>query len=148
MKIMKLFFMLMLVTSAVFTLSCTTEPGTVEAINSASSDRRNIIGIEISNLTTSQRAIASYGGEGVYVSAVIPGHPASIAGVQVGDIILGINSIPVSTVSDALEVINNLEGGRKYPFRLHRSLGKPGLKHIIAYILIEKIQERSIGRIS
>jgi len=148
MKITKLLIMPMVVASIVFAPSCTTNPGTVEAINSASFDRRNIIGIEISNLTTAQRAVTGFRREGVYISAVIPGHPASIAGVQPGDIILRINSSPVYNVSDALTIINDLEGGRKYPFEIYRSLGKHGLKHIIAHILVEKIQEQAIGRIS
>ncbi len=128
--------------------SCTSDPGSLEAMNSASMDRRNIIGIELTNITGPQRARGKYAGEGVYVSAVIPQHPASFAGVQAGDIIVSINSLTVSSVSEALTVINELEGGRKYPFQIYRMLAKPESRHLIAYVLIEEVQERAISRIS
>lgn len=145
----------MLLTSSLLTLSCTTDPGTVEAINSASASCRNIIGVELANVTNAQRVSTKYGGEGVYVSAVIPHHSASMAGVRAGDIIMSINSIPVTEVSEALMVINGLEGGRKYPFGIYRMTEKSESKYFIAHvlifkanILIEKVQERAIGRIS
>ena len=45
--------------------------GRVEAIDSASEDRRNIIGIEISTATDEQKAMTGCAEGGVYVSAVI-----------------------------------------------------------------------------
>lgn len=143
---MKMLIMLVGITTVLS--SCTSDPGSLEAMNSASMDRRNIIGIELTNITGPQRGGRNYVEEGVYVSAVIPQHPASLAGVKAGDIIMSINSIPVSDVSEALTVINGLEGGRRYPFQIYRMKAKPELKHFIAYILIEKVQERAISRIS
>ncbi len=151
----RIFRVIMLLTSSFLTLSCATDSGTVEAINSASASRRNIIGVELANIANTQRASTKYGGEGVYVSAVIPHHPASMAGVKAGDIIMSINSIPVANVSEALMVISELEGGRKYPFRIYRMTEKSESKYLIAHVLIfkanilvEKVQERAIGRIS
>lgn len=147
-KLSKALTIPMFITSALFTVSCTPDPGMVEAMNSASQDCRNLIGIEITNITDEQRAVTQYGGEGVYVTAVIPQHPASMAGLKVGDIIVAVNSIPVTDVSDALAVVNGLEGGRKYPFHIYRITPKPGPKYFSAHVLIEKVQERAIGRIS
>ena len=154
-NVLKYFTVITLLTSPLLVLSCTTDPGSVEAMNSASKQCRNIIGIEISNISNEQRIATKYAGAGVYVSAVIPKHPADIAGLKPGDIILSINSTPVSNVSEALMVINELEAGRNYPFRICRMTTKLGLtfftSDILLFtrkILIEKVQEREIGRIS
>jgi C-terminal processing protease CtpA/Prc len=155
-KFSKVIPIIMLVISAMLCASCTTTPGRVEAINSASPNCRNIIGIELCNLTNEQRAATRYEREGVYVCAVIPNHPAYLAGLRGGDIIKSINSIPVSNISEALTIINDLEAGRSYPFRIYRVKTKPSALMysvfetvtLTFYILVEKVQERAIGRIS
>jgi len=148
-------FSLSIALSSLFLSSCATDPGSIEALNSASAQRRNIIGVELSNITHEQRTVTKYAGDGVYVSAVIPKHPADIAGLKPGDIIVSINRIPISNTADALTVISRLEGGQKYPFRIFRirSKSEPGAfeSNVIIFaarILIERVQERAIGRIS
>lgn len=138
----------MLLTNLTLSVSCATDPESIEAINSASTNCQNIIGIEMSHITDNQRAGTNYGGKGVYVNAVIPQHPASMAGVKAGDIILSINSIPVANIADALLIINNLEPGGRYPFQIYRMIAKPEFRYLIANILIEKVKERAIGKIS
>jgi len=134
------------------TLSYATTPGNMEAINSASEDRRNIIGIEISTATdpkdpTWAATVNVCGKEGVLVTAVIPGHPAATAGLKAGDIITKINEIRVKTTSEALEAMDGLEAGRNYPFEVCR-LEKGKVQKLTVYILVEKVQEKAIGKIS
>ena len=126
-------------------ISCS-DPGSIEAINSASTDRRNIVGVEISTATELQKARTGCK-EGVYVRAIIPNHPADIAGVKVGDIITEINSMPVKDISEGLMAMNDLEAGIKYPFKVCRKT-KEGTATIERNVLVEKVQERAIGKIS
>jgi C-terminal processing protease CtpA/Prc len=121
------------------------ETGNAEAMISDSDAYRNIIGIGLSETTPTQGAIT--GCNGVYVSAVIPGHPASVAGLKIGDIITRINSFGVTTKSDALEVMEALEAGVSYPFEVCRLVaGQP--QRLTIKILVEKVQEKAIEKIS
>lgn len=123
------------------------DAGSMEAINSASDSRRNIIGIEISNLTPEQRQILGYTGDGVYVTAVIATHPAAIAGLKVGDIIIKIGDFMVTDLSAALENMDALEAGQKSPFEVLRTVnGK--LQKQVFHVLVEKVQEKAIAKIS
>lgn len=119
--------------------------GNVEAVISGSDSYRNIIGFEMSETTPTQNVIS--GCTGVYVSAVIAGHPASVAGLKVGDIITKINSFAVADKSDALEVMDGLEAGRSYPFEICRATNGQ-IQRISINILVEKVQEKAIAKIS
>mgnify|MGYP000852603744 CR=1 FL=1 len=125
-----------------------TSTSTMEAINSASPDRRNLIGVELANLTPEQKVALSFNSEGgVYVSAVIAGHPAAVAGMLVGDIITKIGDWEVTDLSSALENMETLKPGQKNLFQVHRLVnGKPEI--ITLSILVEEVQERAIGKIS
>ena len=130
-------------------VSYAVDPGSVEAINSASKQCRNIIGIEISTATKDQRvAVGCDEEKGVLVSAVIPKHPAELAGLRVGDIIIKIDETPVTDVSEALMAMDGLDAGRKYPFEVCRAQGHGKHEKFTLYVLIEKVQERKIGKIS
>jgi serine protease Do len=50
-------------------------------------------------------APTSKGDHGVLVASVQPGSPADLAGIHQGDVILGINRQPVSSVKEAKEAI-------------------------------------------
>jgi len=117
------------------------------AIDPGSAEPRNIIGVEMVPASPEQIALAGCKQEGVYVNAVIPNHPADIAGLKVGDIILKINSERVTTVEEALRAMDYLEGGRKYPFRVCRKT-QDGTVMVDVLVLVEKVQERAIGKIS
>ena len=149
-KISKTVSVALAVFSAIPAISYADNPGAVEAYNSASDERRNIVGMEISNLTPEQRAATMFTGEGgVYVSAVIENHPAALAGLQAEDIIVKINGTPVKYVSDAIEVMNDLEAGRNYDFEVQRKdPATSGVYTKKLSILVEKVQERAIGKIS
>lgn len=127
--------------------SYATDPGNMEAINSASSDRRNIIGIEISTATQPQRVAAGCAEEGIFISAVIPGHPAATAGLKAGDIMTKINGTSVTTHSEALEIMNALEAGQRYPVEVCRIENGQAQK-LTLNVLVEKVQEKAIGKIS
>lgn len=130
------------------TASFATDPGSMEAINSASEDLRNIVGIEISTATDDQRAAVGCKEKGVFVSAVIPKHPAAVAGLKAGDIIVQIGDNPVRDHSEALIIINGLDAGRSYPFVVYRK-GAPGVQQrLVINVLVEKVQEKAIGKIS
>lgn len=130
------------------TISFATDPGSMEAINSASTDRRNIIGIEISTATDAQRMAVNCKEKGVLVSAVIDKHPAAVAGLKAGDIITHINNNPVTDTSEALTAMNDLDAGRSYPFIIFRLNEKGVTQKLVINILVEKVQEKVIGKIS
>lgn len=121
--------------------------GNVQAIISDSSDRRNIIGIEISTATETQKVAAGCTQEGVYISAVIPGHPAATAGLKAGDIMTAVNGTPVATHSDALNIMNGLEAGQRYPVEVCR-MENGNAQKLTLNVLVEKVQEKAIGKIS
>lgn len=120
--------------------------GNAEAIISGSDEKRNIIGIEMAEVTPTQSMIT--GREGVYVSAVIPGHTAYQAGLQAGDIITEINGWAVKDKSTALEVIASLNAGETFPFIIYRRLGNGQVKQFKINILIESVPESTIAKIS
>jgi S1-C subfamily serine protease len=93
-----------------------------------------------------QKAALEYKEGGVFITGVIAGHPASQAGLREGDMISAVHSIPVHEISEFLMALNDLEAGRKYPFRILRRAGK-GTEMLEVNILVEKIQERKMGKI-
>lgn len=120
-------------------------PGNTQAMISDSEAYRNIVGFEMAETTPIQNVIT--GCEGVFVSAVIAGHPASAAGLMVGDIITTINNFAVTTKSDALENMDSLDAGRSYPFGICRMVNGQ-VQKLTINILVEKVQEKAIGKIS
>ncbi len=124
------------------------DAGSMEAINSASDSHRNIIGMEISTATPAQRSAVGCDKEGVLVSAVIPKHPAAVAGLKAGDIITKIDGNPVIDLSSALMAMNGLDAGRNYPFEIYRKNEDGIPQKLTIRVLVEKVQERAIGKIS
>ncbi|MBX9805243.1 MAG: PDZ domain-containing protein [Alphaproteobacteria bacterium] len=125
------------------------DPGNMEAINSASSDLRNIIGVEISTATPAQTAAAGFkDSEGAFISAVIPKQPAETAGLKAGDIIAKIDGNRVTDHSRALELMAGLDAGREYPFEIYRRDPTGASQKITVNVLVRKVQEKAIGKIS
>lgn|GEM_PF-1741955 len=129
-------------------ISFAADPGNMEAINSASEDLRNIVGIEISTATDAQRAAVGCKEKGVFISAVIPKHPAAVAGLKAGDIIVQIGDNAVADHSEALTIINGLDAGRNYPFVIYRKDDRGIQQKLAINVLVEKVQEKAIGKIS
>lgn len=130
-----------------------TTPGTMEAINSASEACRKIIGIEIANLTPEKRAETGFKEEGVYVSAVIPKHPADVAGLKIGDVITAITGqdnmkMTITSKADFLEAMDSLKGGHSYPFEVYRGRANGPSQKLTLNVLVEKVPEKNIGKIS
>lgn len=147
-KISKIMYVSLVLIAVSDTVSFATDPGSMEAINSASEDRRNIIGIEISTATDAQRVAVGCKEKGVFVSAVIPKHPADVAGFKPNDVIIEINRNSVTDLSEALTAMNDLDAGRSYPFLVCRINEKGIPQKLVINVLIEKVQERAIGKIS
>lgn len=76
------------------------------------------------NLTTLTPSIAQrYGfavNEGAYISSVIEGSPASAAGLQIGDIIVGFNGQKVTSASDLTLDIRSKQPGDKIELTINR----------------------------
>lgn len=53
----------------------------------------------------------SYTGKGYRISGVVPGSPAEKAGLKEGDIITGINSVPVNSLKDISNILKSLNPG-------------------------------------
>lgn len=146
-KISKIVVLALAFTGIVSTVSYA-DAGNMEAINSASEDLRNIIGIEISTATDAQKAAAGCTEDGVYISAVIPKQPAETSGLRAGDILLKIDGNPVKEHWEALTAMTGLDAGREYPFEVCRR-DATGISHKEVFkVLVKKVQEKAIGKIS
>ncbi len=71
------------------------------------------LGIEVQNVTKDIAEQFSYPvGEGVIVSSVAPGSPASEAGIQPGDLIRSVNRQSVNSVDDFEKSVNETKGNK------------------------------------
>jgi hypothetical protein len=78
----------------------------------ASSHRRGMLGVRLTNLTPELRA--HFGAPmdvGVMISEITPDSPAAKAGLQVGDIITGVDDKEVSSSFDLARTVRRKEGG-------------------------------------
>ena len=66
-----------------------------------------IYGLDVNSETASSRNLKS----GIYVSSVIPGSGAEAAGIQEGDIIIGIDSTAVSTMTELKSALSKYSAG-------------------------------------
>lgn len=146
-KVSKVVALALSLTGTVSTVSYA-DTGNMEAINSASEDLRNIIGIEISTATDVQKAAAGCTEGGVYISAVIPKQPAETAGIRAGDILVKIDGHPVTEHWEALTAMTDLDAGREYPFEVCRRDAKGIPNKVVFKVLVKKVQEKAIGKIS
>ncbi|MGE5294653.1 MAG: PDZ domain-containing protein, partial [Solirubrobacterales bacterium] len=78
----------------------------VEAKGQAATDSKQAIGLEVQNLTRDLARQFGYEiGDGVIVSAVVPGGPAAEAGIQPGDLIVSVNRKNVTSVAEYSEAV-------------------------------------------
>ncbi len=84
------------------------------------------IGVEITSMTPSLQAEYGFSvSSGAVVMSVIAGTGAANAGVKQGDIIVGINSTPISSTQDITSVISSLHPGDQITLKIVR-----GTKHL------------------
>ncbi len=84
------------------------------------------IGVEITSMTPALQAEYGFSvSSGAVVMSVIAGTGAANAGVKQGDIIVGINSTPISSTQDITSVISSLHPGDQITLKIVR-----GTKHI------------------
>lgn len=84
------------------------------------------IGVEITSMTPSLQAEYGFSvSSGAVVMSVIAGTGAANAGVKQGDIIVGINSTPISSTQDITSVISSLHPGDQVTLKIVR-----GTKHL------------------
>ena len=92
------------------------------------------IGVEIESMTPSLQA--QYGftvSSGAVVMSVISGTGAAAAGVEQGDIIVGINSTTIDSAQDVSSVISSLHPGQRIALHIVR-----GTKHIVLEVTLGK----------
>ena len=70
-----------------------------------------LIGIKLKPIT---------GGEGLLVEGVMPGSPAETAGIRENDILIAIDGLPVSSVSDIHKAIMGAQSPHSYLFQIKR----------------------------
>jgi S1-C subfamily serine protease len=92
------------------------------------------IGVEIESMTPSLQS--QYGftvSSGAVVMSVISGTGAAAAGVEQGDIIVGINSTTIDSAQDVSSVISSLHPGQRIALHIVR-----GTKHIVLEVTLGK----------
>ncbi len=92
------------------------------------------IGVEIESLTPSLQAQYGFSvSQGAVVMSVIAGSGAAAAGVQQGDIIVGINSTTIDSAQDVTSVISSLHPGQRIALHIVR-----GSKHLVVNVTLGK----------
>ena len=61
-----------------------------------------------------------YEGEGVQVDGVTEGKPASLAGVQRGDILLGLGDFPIRDMQSYMQALAGMQQGKTVDLRIRR----------------------------
>jgi S1-C subfamily serine protease len=67
-----------------------------------------------------REAMGWKGSESTLIALVLPGFPASVAGLQAGDLLLDIDGRPVTQVSDVSSVLRSRQKGQTVPIRYFR----------------------------
>jgi S1-C subfamily serine protease len=57
---------------------------------------------------------------GLRVSEVVPGSPASRAGLYIGDVVISAGGVPIKTVQDVQRLMLGIEVGRRFPVTVYR----------------------------
>jgi serine protease Do len=78
------------------------------------------LGVYTQTLTTELREGLNYSGSGALVSRVVEGGPAAKAGLQKGDVIVGVNTATIESSSDLTDAIGKLKVGQAVAIRIVR----------------------------
>jgi serine protease Do len=97
--------------TSAMTVSLASLPNDVSASNTAPTPSHAQLGLALEPMTPdaqSQLNLPS-GTEGAVVAEVEPNSPAALAGIQPGDVIVGVGEVPVTSVHEALNAIHDAE---------------------------------------
>jgi C-terminal processing protease CtpA/Prc len=82
---------------------------------------RGYLGVEVHNLSADLAGYFDVGpGEGVLVLDVAPGSPADKAGIEAGDVIVGMGGKPVTDADELVKYITGTAPGEQVDFRIKR----------------------------
>jgi S1-C subfamily serine protease len=85
----------------------------------AAGERRSSFGIGFQ--PANDRLAALFGGDGVLVTEVVPGSPADVADVRIGDVLLAIGTIVIDSADAAAGALNTATPGGETTLRLRRA---------------------------
>ena len=88
-----------------------TLPNNVEAANTPPSPSHAELGLALEPMTPNVQSQLNVpaGTRGAVVAQVVPNSPAATAGIQPGDVIIGVGETPVTSVQEALNAIHSAE---------------------------------------
>ncbi len=96
-------------------------PSTAAMKEAPTQESKEALGIEVQNLTKDLAEQFGYQlGEGVIVSAVVPGGPAAEQGIQVGDLIASVNRQSITSVHEFTAAVKKASGSGKALFLVKR----------------------------
>ncbi|MCB0571167.1 MAG: Do family serine endopeptidase [Phaeodactylibacter sp.] len=94
--------------------------------------QRGILGVFIDEVNSERaREIGLKTVEGVYVTRVTPGSGAADAGLQKGDVIIGINGVPTKTLPEMQEQVGRYRPGNTISVEYYRSGKKQSAKVVL-----------------
>ena len=108
------------------TVENTASDGTADAnVNSTQDDNKPRIGVKVTNATNFSSYAVAQGiiPNGVYVSEVENGSPASKAGIQAGDIIVEVDGTIITSTSEMISLLGAKQAGDTVAVKLYRSEG-------------------------
>ena len=95
------------------TLAERTIDGTAKVLNKEQPKSKAALGVNVQNVTNDiARQLGYKAGEGVVVTSVYSGSPASEAGIESGDLIISVNKQNVNSADDFEKAINSIKGNK------------------------------------
>jgi len=89
------------------------DDGVANATNDEQTSKKEELGIEVQNVNVQiARQLGYKADEGVVITQVYPGSPASEAGIESGDLILRVNKQNVNSVDEFEEAINKIDSDK------------------------------------
>ncbi|MGH7086434.1 MAG: S1C family serine protease, partial [Acetobacteraceae bacterium] len=82
--------------------------------------RRGWLGAAVGSLAGPDAAAAGIGSSGVLVNEVVPGGPASQAGLRPGDVVLEVNGTPVADPDAMIRAVASIRPGRRVRLLISR----------------------------
>jgi C-terminal processing protease CtpA/Prc len=103
------------------------------------------LGVYTQTLTPELREGLNYTGTGALVSRVVEDSPAAKAGVQKGDVIVGINTATIASSTDLTDAIGKLKVGQAISVRIVRDGTRRSLSAKLAERPAEEMEEAPVA---